>query len=321
MIICGDASTELKKLPKKSFDSCITSPPYWSLRKYIGEDDPSGTYEIGGEDTPEEWVSSLVSVFSEVWRVLKDSGTVWVVVGDAYASTGGSRYSSIATATGQGLRRCAERDMSRKPPKGYKEKDLLGLPWMLASALREYGWYLRSSIIWAKGLSFCPVYHGSAMPGPQKDRPTNSHEYIFMFSKKKRYYYDWYKGLEPSANGEGVRTLRNVWTINTLPGNGSHYAIYPEALVEPCINLSTSDYGCCSECLKPYVRIVSKTSPPLSVGWEAQCTCMGSSIVPSSVLDPFSGSGTTGVVAERLGRSFVGIELNRDYAAISRNRS
>ncbi len=256
--------------------------------------------QIGLEQTPEQYVSNLVAVFREVWRVMKDDGTLWVNIGDSYSSGGMSNPSKSSTLGGGKDRGAAEYSISRSIPDGLKPKDLIGIPWMVAFALRADGWYLRSDIIWSKP---------NPMPESVTDRPTKAHEYLFLLTKNARYYYDAEAIMDDSIhageiiknnagkNGdmgiygqtrtgflknEGVlvkekRNKRSVWTINTQPTSYAHFATYPEKLVEPCI-LAGSRPG-------------------------------------DLILDPFSGSGTTGRVAIRHNRQFIGTELNMKYIA------
>jgi DNA modification methylase len=330
-ILLGDVRARLADLPVGSVQTCVTSPPYFGLRDY-GHDG-----QIGLEATPDAYVAALVETFAAVRRVLKDDGTVWLNLGDSYnnadkwggggANTGKhvkSPDGSIPSWAGV-RRRWAGMD-------GVKPKDLLGIPWMVAFALRADGWYLRSDIIWAKP---------NPMPESVQDRPTKAHEYLFLLSKSPRYYYDAAAIREPYApstlpqfkaayTGEATKAYegtgaqnasdvkrrivdkqrghgrrhagfndrwdamerdeqiaggankRTVWTIATQPYAGAHFATFPEALIEPCI-LAGSRQG-------------------------------------DLVLDPFTGSGTTGAVSVRLGRSFVGCELNPAYVELARTR-
>lgn len=366
-IICGDCLEVLKTLPAESVDCCITSPPYYGLRDYgIGG-------QIGLEPTPEAYVARLVEVFREARRVLKDDGTLWLNIGDSYATNGGSRsYGSYDNSTGRGDAPTG----NRKAPNGIKSKDLIGIPWMVAFALRADGWYLRSDIIWQKP---------NCMPESVTDRPTKSHEYLFLLSKSQRYYYDAEavkeKSIDPPGTSRGgslsrvgnddfvaqnnhkggpslssgYRNKRTVWTIPTKPFSQAHFATFPEKLVEPCILAGTSEKGYCPECGKPWVRQVEKgeivsrpdnknTHPPLlaavlagqgtngtgksslammrsvtTTGWLPSCSC-GLDPVPGVVLDPFFGAGTTGLVAKKLGRHYIGIELNPDYISMAKAR-
>lgn len=292
-ILVGDAETVLRDQPDQSVHCCITSPPYWGLRDY----DVEG--QIGLESTPEEYISRLVGVFREVRRVLRDDGTLWVNIGDSYVGAAGGYQGK----TGQRASRTftARIDIEKRaadlPP-----KSLVGIPWRLAFALQADGWILRSEIIWHKL---------SPMPESVSDRPTKSHEQVFLLAKSARYFYDADAVAEPAtgrAPGGGgkkygaalaaderhrtkdlaaigaadTRNLRDVWTIASQPFMGAHFATMPVGLVEPCLLA-----GC---------------------------------PVGGVVLDPFAGAGTVGLVASRRGRSFLGIELNERYAAMARRR-
>lgn len=288
-IINADALEALRTLPTACCSACITSPPYFGLRNY----ETNG--QIGLEETPDEYTEKLVEIFREARRVLRDDGTLWLNIGDSYATRSDSQTT------------------------GCKRKDLIGIPWLLAFALRADGWYLRADIIWQKP---------NAMPESCKDRPTRAHEYIFLLSKSERYYYDAEAIKEPAAgfpgsqnpnarrrgnaktfrggnaythdrakansaavereshglavNETGKRNRRSVWTIATRPYKGAHFATFPEELVRPCI-LAGSRPG-------------------------------------DTVLDPFAGSGTTGEVAMQEGRDFIGIEINPNYCEMIRQR-
>lgn len=280
MILNADARA--MPLADESVQTVVTSPPYWGLRDYGNQD-----RGIGLEDSPAAWVDAMVDVFREVWRVLRTDGTAWLNVGDAYASTG---YLNPA----------------RLP---IKPKDLIGLPWRLAFALQADGWYLRSEIIWAKP---------NPMPESVRDRPTKAHEQVFLLSKSSQYYYDhdavrlpnsqwsinalkgrWQRKERqqaPERNDSGDcaganyasmvnpagANLRSVWDIPTHSYADAHFATFPPRLVEPCIKAGSAE--------------------------------------GDVVLDPFAGSGTTGVVARKLVRRFVGLELNPDYCAMAERR-
>ncbi len=252
----GDAFTVLSRLPSRSVQCLITSPPYWGLRDYNIPD------QIGLEVTMPQFINRLVGVFAEAKRVLADDGILWVNIGDGYTS--GNRGWRAPD------KKNPARAMDIRPdtPEGLKPKDLHGIPWRLAFALQDDGWYLRADIIWHKP---------NAMPESVKDRPTRAHEYLFMLTKSEKYFYDREAVLE-----ENGRNRRSVWNINTQPFLGSHFATFPARLVEPCILASTrpGDY----------------------------------------VLDPFFGSGTVGVVAQKLNRRYVGIELHPDYVELAANR-
>jgi len=216
----GDALTVLRRLDSKSAQCVITSPPYWGLRNYgINE-------QIGLEETLPQFLNKLVSVFSEIKRVLKDNGTLWLNIGDGYTS--GNRGWRAPD------KKNPARAMDVRPdtPEGMKPKDLMGIPWRLAFALQDDGWYLRSDIVWHKP---------NAMPESVKDRPARSHEYIFLFSKSEKYLYNWQATREP-ADGGGLRNRRSVWPVNTKPFAGAHFATFPPELIRPCI-LSSSNPG------------------------------------------------------------------------------
>ena len=275
--------------------TCVTSPPYFGLRDY-GVDG-----QLGLEQTPEQYVAAMVEVFRCVRDVLADDGTLWLNIGDSYAGQRGSQPGRVsgsgATVKGQGI--------GAGVPNGIKPKDLIGIPWMLAFALRADGWYLRQDIIWNKP---------NPMPESVRDRCTKAHEYVFLLSKSERYMFDAQAIAEPVAastverlaqptlaqqvgsnrvpgktNGNmkavgntETRNRRSVWTVATRPYKGAHFATFPPALVEPCI-LAGSRPG-------------------------------------DIVLDPFMGSGTTAQVALQHGRRYLGCELNPDYAPLSRER-
>ncbi len=287
-------------LEDQSVQCVVTSPPYWGLRDYgqVGQ--------LGLEKTPEEYVEKMVTVFREIWRVLRDDGTCWVNMGDSYVAGQGGRQSAAgempsATLTIKPNPRIrddidtaswAHRDATTKttPARGttvLKPKDLAGIPWRLAFALQADGWYLRADIIWAKGLSFCDSYSGSVMPESVTDRPTKGHEYLFLLTKKAKYYYDneAVKEVGAIASGTraakgsnvrselkdvnsrapeywdytGTRNLRSVWAIGTKPFKAAHFATFPPKLVEPCIKAGTSEKGCCGECGGPWVRVVERS--------------------------------------------------------------
>jgi site-specific DNA-methyltransferase (cytosine-N4-specific) len=260
-IILGDSKTELQKIPDNTFQCCVTSPPYWGLRDYGYED------QIGSEMKVDEYIAKLVAVFREVHRVLKDDGTVWLNIGDSYTS--GNRKWRQADRKNQA------RAMSYRPPtpEGLKPKDLIGLPWKVAFALQSDGWYLRSDIIW---------YKPNCQPESVKDRPTQSHEYIFLLSKSKMYYYDNSAVKESTLDGKKMRNCRSVWSVNTEGYPDAHFAVFPPSLVRPCI-LAGSKPG-------------------------------------SIVIDPFFGSGTVGEVCIETGRKCVGIELKPEYVDLAKKR-
>lgn len=399
-ILQGDCLETLKTLPDCSVQCCVTSPPYYGLRDY-GVDG-----QIGLEETPEIYVNKLVEVFREVRRVLKDDGTVWLNLGDSYA--GSNNGSNDHREQGASISRNDNKYQGQKPGfdfgrqgktstvsklergrgsisgNGLKPKDLIGIPWMVAFALRADGWWLRSDIIWAKP---------NPMPESVTDRCTKSHEYIFLLTKSARYYYDYIAIQEPAAydgrkdeqfkgsekykdsgqtfaeqghprwnkNADGlrVRNKRDVWTVVTKSYREAHFATYNPDLIEPCILAGSSERGECPKCGKAWVRVVEKgeslweqrkaegapmrkgTSvegieethklsgarqakwkeehPDKFIGWQPQCEC-GLEPVPQTVLDPFSGSGTTLAVSIKHGRSGIGCELNPDYIELTHKR-
>lgn len=261
-VIHGDCLDSMRKMDDGCINTCVTSPPYFGLRNY-GVDG-----QIGLEQTTGEYVQKMVNVFREVRRVLRDDGTLWLNLGDSYA----------------------------------KNKQLLGIPWMVAFALKDDGWYLRQDIIWNKP---------NAMPESVRDRCTRSHEYIFLMSKAPRYYFDRESIKEKAVGSAGgaprkihdnsaqgshgktsgfnspwkpsdTRNRRSVWNVSTSPFSGNHFAAFPQMLIEPCV--------------------------------------LAGSPIDGAVLDPFMGSGTTGVACAKLGRKFIGIEISEEYCEIARNR-
>ena len=291
-ILVGDCRQTLKQLEDQSVQTCITSPPYFGLRDY-GHDG-----QIGLEQTPQDFVDQLVSVFREVKRVLRDDGTLWLNIGDSYSGSGKGPAGNLGKTYNE---RNMEHIHSKIIPHGLKPKDLIGIPWMVAFALRADGWYLRQDIIWHKP---------NPMPESVEDRCTKSHEYIFLMSKSSKYYYDhkaikepckddWGTrdrtngkyhnegtGLQPHSGLEKSYTMankRSVWSVNTRPYKGAHFATFPEELIQPCI-LAGSKAG-------------------------------------DIVLDPFGGSGTTGKVSLEYGRRAILCELNPEYVNIINERT
>ncbi len=291
-----DCLEGLKQLPDNSINCCVTSPPYWGLRDYGVEG------QLGLESTPEEYVAKMVEVFREVKRVLRDDGTLWLNLGDCYNGSGGAGGDYSKGGLKEGQPKYPGRKVATLKP-----KDLVGIPWMVAFALRADGWYLRQDIIWHKP---------NPMPESVKDRCTKAHEYIFLLAKSAQYYYDneaikedakpesekrykstFYTGKkEISGQGRpgnasntpgykkwtGKRNKRSVWTVTTKPFKEAHFATFPPDLIKPCILA-----GCPKDGI---------------------------------VLDPFMGSGTTGMVAAMYQRNFIGFELNPEYCKMAKKR-
>jgi DNA modification methylase len=284
-ILVGDVREQLAAMPEASVQCCVTSPPYWGLRDY------GVPGQIGSERTPEEFVATMVSVFSAVRRVLREDGTLWLNLGDTYNNTdkwgGGGKNTGKHTVADDGSVPSWNAVRARKLPlAGLKPKDLIGIPWRVALALQADGWYLRQEVIWHKP---------SPMPSSAKDRFCTAHEQIFLLTKKPRYYFDWLAVSEPASGtakhrGKGVhakaegldrssgvrangdhqaavaglvsrRMRRTVWKIATKGFKGAHFATYPPALVEPCLLAGTSAHGACAECGAPWRRLVGKTRP------------------------------------------------------------
>ena len=295
-ILFGDCRRTLHAFLPKSARMCVTSPPYYGLRDYGGEQ-----YQLGQEQTPEKFIENLVNVFKEVKNVLTDDGTLWVNLGDSYYNyrpgKGQTYPKQSVSKTNQDLPESSAKRGTKL--EGLKEKDLIGIPWMFAFAMRADGWYLRQDIIWHKP---------NPMPESVRDRCTKAHEYIFLFSKQKNYYYDNEAIKEPAKDwgtrdrtqgkyhnpGTGLsphsgltksyekRNKRSVWSVTKKPYKGAHFATYPAELIEPCI-LAGSEQG-------------------------------------DIVLDPFMGSGTTAAVAKSLGRNYIGCELHEEYGDLIQKR-
>ena len=294
-IIQGDCIAGMKTLPDGCIHTCVTSPPYFALRAYNGGED-----EIGTEHTVEEYVQNLVDVFREVKRILRDDGTLWLNLGDSYMSQKGCSPPPQTLGGQRGMPTDGVVPGNRREQKGLKHKDLIGIPWRVAFALQTDGWWLRQDIIWSKP---------NPMPESVTDRCTKSHEYIFLLSKNSHYHFDHEviredavgkigkpprvfgaKEQEGTMRGDigntfvdtGLRNKRSVWTVNTQGYKGAHFAVYPKALILPCI-LATCPEG-------------------------------------GTVFDPFTGSGTTAVVALENDRNYIGTELNPEYIKIAEER-
>ena len=306
----ADVVDALKEIPSNSVHTVITSIPYWGLRDYEGHPN-----QLGQESTIGDFLRNIVDVFAEVKRVLHPSGTLWLNVGDSYNSD-----RTRGTYGDQSKVGYLDHGRKRNTCKGLHKKNLLGQPWRVAFALQEAGWILRDDIIWAKP---------NPMPYSGTDRTTKSHEILFMFSKSGRYYYDWKALEEISVDGKSVRRCRSVWSIPT-EHFVEHHATFPKALVHPCIVAGTSPQVC-EKCDKPFERVLEKLEVPevnedgyletyKSKGYERACKHHDSGVKRATVLDPFLGSGTSGVVATQLGRNFIGIEIVEKYVGISLQR-
>ena len=227
-ILFGDCRETLKEFDEQA-RMCVTSPPYYGLRDYGGEEN-----QIGQEQTPDEFIEQLVNVFKEVRNVLTDDGTCWVNLGDSYYN--------YRPGKGQGLPRQTVANTKQDLPdvcprrgnriSGLKEKDLIGIPWLFAFAMRADGWYLRQDIVWNKP---------NPMPESVRDRCTKSHEYIFLFSKSQNYYFDVDAIKEPTVDGKGLKRKKTVWEVKTKPYKGAHFAVYPPELIEPCIKSGSEE--------------------------------------------------------------------------------
>ena len=213
-LIVGDTREELRLLPDQTFSCCVTSPPYWGLRDYGHET------QLGAERTVDEYIISLVQVFREVRRTLRNDGTLWLNIGDSYTSGNRTWRDPDKKNPARGM------NYRAPTPEGLKPKDLIGIPWRLAFALQADGWFLRSDIIW---------YKPNCQPESVKDRPTQAHEYVFLLSKSQDYFYNAAAVREPTKDGSSVRNRRSVWEVSTEPYAGAHFAVFPKSLVRPCV--------------------------------------------------------------------------------------
>mgnify|MGYP001479171949 FL=1 len=296
-ILYGDCRDTLKNVTNSSVQMCVTSPPYYGLRDYGGEKN-----QIGQEQTPEEFIDELVKVFREVRRTLKDDGTLWLNIGDSYYNYRPSKGKSYPKQTVSKTKQDLPDYSSKRNNKlsNLKEKDLIGIPWMLAFALRADGWYLRQDIIWHKP---------NPMPESVKDRCTKSHEYIFLLSKSKKYYYDNEAIKEPVKQDWGTRNRVNGKYHNTGSGLQPHSGLTKSYTTK-------NKRSVWSVTNKPYKHAHFATFPPDLI----VPPILAGSKKGDIVLDPFMGSGTTGMVAKEHGRYFIGCELHADYSELIRQR-
>lgn len=409
-VLHGDCRDVLKTLADQSVQCVVTSPPYFGLRDY-GVDG-----QIGLEPTPDAFVAEMVTVFREVWRVLRDDGVCWLNLGDSYAGSRCGPQGDLGEMADRSIasqREMRAADGSHQARLGAKPKNLIGIPWRVAFALQNDGWYLRRDVIWSKP---------NPMPESCTDRPTTAHEYLFLLTKRARYFYDAEAVREGRTGDEdarefrggcyvggdtdndtmgkrkvvgnkrlsrergrpngaatsekfghntscgtaenGSRNLRSVWTIATAPFSEAHFATFPPKLAETCILAGTSEMGACPACGAPWARTITKGEPDAdhraacgadaaggysgqstknhdaagvqnasdvkrrildglrkkTYGWQPTCDCPAADPVSCVVLDPFGGAGTTGLVADRLQRDAVLIELNPKYVDIINRR-
>ena len=265
MLLTGNCLELINEIDNDIIQTIVTSPPYWGLRDYKGEEE-----QLGQEETPEEYVTKMVAFFRLCKPKLKDDGTVWVNIGDTYFGAKGGHWDSnnsiTSNLTGKNYR------MSRKAPpkhKRLKTKDLTGVPWMFAFSMQKDGWYLRQDIIWHKP---------NPMPEAVTDRCAKSYEHIFLFSKKPRYYFTPSTIKDKTVDGSEWKFKKDVWIINTASCTDAHFAVFPDEIPEICIKAGTK--------------------------------------AGDVVLDPFMGSGTTAKIAQKLGRKWIGFELNEQYAEL-----
>jgi DNA modification methylase len=391
----GDWIEVLREMPDESLHCVVTSPPYWNLRDY------SVDGQLGREETPDKYIQKVTDGFRDLRRVLRSDGTCWLNLGDSY-SAAGHGWGGGSLSEARNHEEVCGGYKTRKPPACWnlKKKDLVGIPWRAAFALQEDGWYLRSDIVWSKK---------NCMPESVTDRPTRSHEYIFLLTKSERYFYDHQAIKEPAVyafdnearkeraltadkslptaerNGirpardkqrghsrrhagfndrwdsmekeeqcSGMRNKRSVWEVSPMPFPEAHFATFPPKLIEPCILAGTSMKGCCVTCSAPWERILETSelrgegvihdgdraaadirgvSPSSllrtngrtfreveTLGWQPTCKCAAQETTPCTVIDPFFGAGTTGLVARKHGCKVIGIELSEEYIKIALKR-
>jgi len=307
-ILLGNAPDVLMELPDKSIHCCVTSPPYWGLRDYGVEG------QLGLEKTPEEYVQKMVDLFREVRRVLRDDGTLWLNLGDTYAA-GGLGPGSGKQTTNYGSCNGSHIGKPRLAPMGLKPKDLVGIPWRVAFALQADGWYLRSDIIW---------HRPNQMPESVTDRPTKAHEYIFLMSKRERYYYDADAIKEDCLSGPS--DIKKM--LESLPRIGGKHKILTDPLSKASSLTNIGQKRAVGDpsgrnkrsvwtvATQPFKEAHFATFPPKLIEPCILAGCPAGGIV----LDPFMGAGTTAVVCANLGRNYIGIELNPEYVHIANER-
>ena len=269
MILQGDSLKKIEEVSPESIQAVITSPPYWGLRNYDNDE------QLGQESSPEKFVFNLIKLFSKIKNVLKDDGTVWVNIGDTFFGPKGGHHDSNNSITNN-TTGSEYRQQRKAPPKHsyLKDGDLSGVPWMFAKEMQKDGWYLKQDIIWHKP---------NPMPEAVNNRCVKSHEYIFLFTKKKQYYFNAEAISKRKEDNSGFVRKSSVWTINTASLSEAHFAVFPEELPAYCV-LAGSKEG-------------------------------------DTILDPFMGAGTTALVAQKLGRKWIGIELNPKYIEIIKRRT
>jgi DNA modification methylase len=262
VVLHGDTREMIRQLPDDTFQCAVTSPPYWGVRDYGVKN------QIGAEPDLQSYVKDLVDIFREVRRVLRPDGTFWLNIGNTYTSGGRKWRDDDEKNKGRG--------MSYRPPTppGLKKKDLIGIAWLLALECQKDGWYLRNDIIW---------YKPNCQPESVRDRFTVAHEYLFLFTKSEQYFFDQDAIKERTADGNGLKNRRTVWSINTEPCPEAHFAVFPRALVRPCL--------------------------------------LAGSRANDLVLDPFYGAGTVGIVSKELGRRCIGIEIKGEFIEIANKRT
>ena len=269
MILQGDCLKKVEEITPKSIQTVVTSPPYWGLRDYDNDE------QLGQESSPEKFVLNLIKLFSKIRNVLRDDGTVWVNIGDTYFGPKGGHYDSDNSITNNETG-SEYRQQRKAPPKHeyLKIGDLSGVPWMFATEMQKRGWYLKQDIIWHKP---------NPMPEAVNNRCVKSHEYIFLFTKKRQYYFDAEAISVPRVDGVGLTRKGDVWSLKTASLSEAHFAVFPEDIPAICIKAGTKE--------------------------------------GDIVLDPFMGSGTTALVAQKLKRKWIGIELNPKYIEIIKRRT